>query len=66
MEKKVLLKILILLLGFSYVLSVVTAAPVSRSLNLVGEAYSSTNQPRIVAAGCHGKNMQLRTSHFKR
>ncbi|KAI3924972.1 hypothetical protein MKW98_014997 [Papaver atlanticum] len=48
MEQKVLLKVLILLLGFFYVLSLVTATPLSRSLKLDAEAYSSTNQELVM------------------
>ncbi|MCL7041865.1 hypothetical protein MKW94_003775 [Papaver nudicaule] len=48
MERKVLLRVLTLLLGFSYVLSLVAAAPLSRSLKLVGEASSSTNQELVM------------------
>ncbi|XP_026433986.1 uncharacterized protein LOC113331485 isoform X2 [Papaver somniferum] len=48
MEQKILLKVLILLLGFFYALSLVTGTPLSRSLKLDDEAYSSTNQDSVM------------------
>ncbi|KAI3989991.1 hypothetical protein MKX01_003694, partial [Papaver californicum] len=48
MDQKVLFEVLILLFRFSNVLSLVTATPLSRSLKLVGEAYSSTNQEFVM------------------
>ncbi|KAI3946227.1 hypothetical protein MKW92_033695 [Papaver armeniacum] len=48
MEQKVLLKVEILLLGFFYVLSLVTATPLPRSLKLDADAYSSTNQELVM------------------
>ncbi|XP_026390195.1 uncharacterized protein LOC113285571 isoform X1 [Papaver somniferum] len=51
MEQKILLKVLILLLGFFYALSLVTATPLSRSLKLDDEAYSSTNQESVMQQG---------------
>ncbi|RZC64999.1 hypothetical protein C5167_008687 [Papaver somniferum] len=68
MEQKILLKVLILLLGFFYALSLVTATPLSRSLKLDDEAYSSTNQESVmqwVDVGGVGEGFMEETGNYE-
>ncbi|KAI3934109.1 hypothetical protein MKW92_016761 [Papaver armeniacum] len=64
MEQKVLLKVEILLLGFFYVLSLVTATPLPRSLKLDADAYSSTNQELVMQLSLSKIKIKITDYHY--